>query len=141
MSGDHPVSLEKQLFDACYNGQMDVIDTLLEAGVDVNVPFRGMLPLQQACIREAPWVIDVVTKLLIHGADVDLDNEYGWNALDGILFSFSFQPHVAQLLLDCSKKGFTKLNKDYIHYLHYRIPEAIKFIHKNGFDTNCVADD
>lgn len=140
MSGDH-VSLEKQLFDACCDGQMDVIDSVLEAGVNVNASFRGMNLLQVACIREAPWVIDVVTKLLIHGADVDLDNEYGWNALDYVLFSFSFQPHVAQLLLDCSKKGFTKLNKDYIDYLHRRIPEAIKFLHKNGFDTNCEAND
>lgn len=30
--------MEAQLCKACVEGQMDVIDSLLEAGVDVNVP-------------------------------------------------------------------------------------------------------
>jgi len=75
-----------QLCKACSHGQMDVIDSLLNSGVDVNVPNNDLFPLQHACKTQASCILDVVTKLVTHGADVDLENRLGLCVI-GKLFS------------------------------------------------------
>lgn len=47
--------------------------------------------------------MDVIAKLLIHGVDVNMMDKFGWSAMECALSAIPFQPHVAQLLLDCSK--------------------------------------
>lgn len=141
MSDDRLVSPKERLYEACKNGQMDVIDSLLEAGVDVNAFTEGKLPLHRACKHTEPWAVDVVTKLITRGADVDLEDEYRWNALDHALNIVPFQPHIAQLLLDCSKKGINRLDSNYYDYLQLCASlDAIKFLVENGIDVNYVCD-
>lgn len=133
---------EEQLYDACFDGQMDVIDSLLELGVDVNALVEKELSLHIACMNTNPWAIDVVTKLITHGADVDLDDKFGWNALNCALFTNPFQPHIAQLLLDCSKKGINRLNIDNRNYFRTTDSlESVKFLVENGINVNHVRDD
>jgi ankyrin repeat protein len=81
----------------------------------------------------------VVTKLITHGADVDLENKDGNNSIDYVLSANPFQPHVAQLMLDCSKKGINRLDADHTNYIWAaNTLEAIKFLVKNGIDVNNV---
>lgn len=136
------VSVEEQFYEACANGQMDVIDSLLEFGIDVNAPFKGMLPLHQACRSEEPWALDVVTKLLTRGVDVDLEDVNGCNAIDHVLV-YPFRPHVAQLLLDCSKKGVNRLDSEGYNYLWStgNHPQITMFLVENGIDINHVTED
>jgi len=135
--------MEAQLCEACSEGQMDVIDSLLILGVDVNAPDNdGILPLQRACDGKGPWVIDVVTKLITHGADVDLENRFGDDTMCYAVSAEPFQSHVAQLVLDCSKKGVNRLDEDYANYLWCaNTPEAAKFLVQNGIDVNNVCQE
>lgn len=106
------------------------------------MPIMGIPPLRRACLSEKPWTsytLDVVTKLLTHGADVDLECDNGWNALDAALCAVPFQPHVAQLILDCSKKGINRLDRDGYNYLWFtRSLASVKFLVENGIDVNHV---
>lgn len=132
----------KKFTDACFNGQMDVIESMLKDGFDVNYFRNGDTPLQRACTQTKPWVVDVVTKLITHGAVVDADtNEHctGWTSLNFCLISQPFQRHVAQLLLDCSKLGVNHLDilcKTYLWYANTL--EACKFLVDNGIEVNVV---
>jgi len=127
---------------ACSEGQMDVIDTLLESGFDVNSRVRGTYPLHLACSGSSSWSIDLVTKLITHGADVDLEDSYEWNALDCALDAVTFQPHIAQLLLDCSKKEINRLDSHGFGYFWTaRSNEAIEFLVKNGIDVGQIVNE
>jgi len=131
--------LKRRLVAACQDGEIDVIDSVLADGVDLNFHYDSKSPLQWACEVTEPWVIDVVTKLLEHGADVDLIDENDETALDRCLAQDPFQEHVAQLLLDCSKLGVNRMfpnNSNYLCFAHS--VDAIKFLVKNGIDINNV---
>lgn len=96
-------------------------------------------------VRVKPWAsytLDLVTKLLTHGAVVDLEDNEGWSALNYVMSAEPFQPHVAQLVLDCSKKGINRIDENYYNYLWstYTL-ESIKFLVENGIDINHVAND
>lgn len=134
-----------QMKVACLEGQMDVIDALLEQGIDVNVLFVGFAPLHRVCARAEPCALstklDVVTKLLNHGANVDLECSVGWNALDCALFAQPFQPHVAELLLYRSKQGVNRVDDDNCNYLRMaRSIKSIKFLVENGINVNHATD-
>lgn len=133
------MSTVEKLSIACCNGQMDIIDSSLKLGVNFNVMFNGELPLHLACRNTEAWTLDVVTKLLTNGADVDLEDDHGWNALDYALNTVPFQSHVAQLLLDCSKNGVNRLDPECYNYLWTSGSlEALKFLVENGIDVNYV---
>ena len=136
--------MEKQqcLFnEACENGDMDIIDSILAKGFDVNFSYNGVHPLE-AAMQSNSWTIDLLTKLIIHGANVDLDNYLGWNAMDHCLYSTSFQPHIASLLLDCSKLGINRLDNQGRSYLWTAATvEACKFLIDNGIDINHDSND
>lgn len=127
--------------DACINGEMDIIDSMLEAGFDVNYCYNGVTPLQAACCQDSLggfYIIDVVTKLITNGADVNMNNN-GLDALSHCLSIIPFQRHVAQLLLDCSKLGVDRLDwcgKSYLFYA--KTVEACKFLIDNGIKINNV---
>lgn len=129
------------MMEACSEGQMDVIDSLLKE-IDINTrSFDGELALHRACEQTEPWAIDVVTKLLAHGADVDLENILGCNGLDYALNAVPFQPHIAQLLLDCSKKGINFISrKDYSYLWTAKSVDAFKFLVENGINLNHVRE-
>jgi len=133
--------LQGKLMDACETGEMDAIESILDNGINLNFhcEMTQMSPLQWACRQTEPWVIDVVTKLIEHGADVDLTDENDETALDCCLHAVPFQEHVAQLLLDCSKLGVNRMfpnNSNYLYFAHS--VDAIKFLVKNGIDINNV---
>lgn len=133
---------QEEIKKAFQEGQMDIIDSLLQSEIDVNAPIIGTYALQWACLSGIPWAsytLDVVTKLITHEADVDLEDKDGGNALDYALSSLPFQPHVAQLLLDCSKKGVNRFNPSGYNYLWATWGiESVKFLVENGIDINHV---
>lgn len=132
---------QEQMIKAFRKGRMDVIDSLLQSGLDVNAPINRLPPLHRACLGETPYVLDVVTKLLAHGANVDLGDDFGWNALSSTLSTDAFQPHVAQLILDCSKKGINRLDHENNNYLWVAWSiESIRFLVENGIDINHVTN-
>jgi ankyrin repeat protein len=66
---------------ACFYGQEEVVQRLLEAGADFSVRARneqGSTPLQEAAGNGHS---DIVLLLLAHGAEVDTRNHQGWTAL------------------------------------------------------------
>ena len=133
--------LRERFMDACVDGEMDIIDSMLVDRFNVNFHYDhfGTTPLQQACSGTGPWVIDVVTKLIEHGADVDMVDINDETALDVCLCKVPFQEHVAQLLLDCSKLGVNRMFVNNNNYLFCaNSVETIKFLVKNGIDINNV---
>lgn len=138
---DELEELRERFMVACIDGEMDVIDSMLADGFNVNFHYECLseTPLQYACSGTDPWVIDVVTKLIEHGADVDLMDITEETALDVCLCKVPFQEHVAQLLLDCSKLGINRMFVNNNNYLFYaNSVETIKFLVKNGIDINNV---
>ena len=126
---------------ACTTGEMDVIDRLIEEGIDINCEDNSFTGLSAACCESKPWVIDVVTKLITNGADVDHENRCGWNALDRVLAIRIFNLEVASLLLDCSKLGINRIanNDNDSNYLSVANTfESYKFLIDNGINVNHV---
>jgi len=128
-----------QFISACKNGEMDVIDRLIGQGINVNCKYKGTSALRTVCKSTEPWVIDVVTKLITHGADVDYEDPCGFNALDEVLGQDLFNVDLAYLLLDCSKLGINRTDKNGRNYLWAtETIESCKFLIDNGIDINHV---
>ena len=132
------MSKEQLFLDACGNGDMDVIDSLINQ-VDINcVNMYGETGLMKVCYNKEPWVIDVVQKLLSYGADVDLDDYLGTNALD-IYISNGFNKELACLLLCCSKLGINRIDDNgWSYLLSCSTKESVIFLVEHGIDINMV---
>lgn len=129
----------RRFISACKHGEMDVIDRLIEQGIDVNCKHNDKTALRMACRNEEPYGIDVVTKLIVHGADVDYEDCESYNALDQVLSQETFNSDLAYLLLDCSKLGINRLDKGGRNYLwSIKTIEACKFLVDNGININHV---
>lgn len=134
--------LEQKFLDACSLGKMDKIDSLLEDGVDIDCcPYdQDTSGLMQACMNETSLSIDVVLNLIHRGADVNITDDDGNNALDTVLGWDVFCPQIASLLLVCSKDGINRVDTNQMNYLWAcRTLESYKFIVENGIDINHVA--
>jgi len=93
-------SLEKRagsLCWACQYGHWAIIEYLLEKGVPVNVRVNGMTPLLSAAFDGQ---LNVVNRLLILGADIELTNSYGGSALGQTLWCLynHRKPHHLELM-------------------------------------------
>ena len=134
--------LEEDFLDYCFLGEMDKIAELLEDGIDVNCcPYdQATSGLIHACMNETSSTIDVVVKLLHVGADVNITDDNGDNALDEILGWKVFCPQIASLLLVCGKDSINRVNESQMNYLwSCRSLESFQFVIDNGIDINHVA--
>lgn len=133
---------EMEFLDACRHGRMDVIDRLIDE-VDINCQEPdGWSGLMLVCENNEPWVLDIVQKLLSHGIDVDIEDDYCYyTALDCALGQREFNKELAALLLCCSKLGVNRLDVDGQNYLWgCRSKESLLFLIENGIDINHVDD-
>ena len=81
--------LEKALAMAARYGTYDVLEYLLDLGVDVAAP-SGMSPLHQASGRAN---LDMVKLLIERGAPLEMKNSYGGTVLDSTLwFAYHVSP-------------------------------------------------
>jgi hypothetical protein len=67
-------------------GYVDVIAFFLQKGMNVNIvsPYDGKPILSTACCRSK---IDIIDLLLIHGADVNMEDKYGYTPASYAMFS------------------------------------------------------
>ena len=69
----------RQLFDACVNGKVDVVNSLLDNGIDLNAADEDDATALQ--LAAANGQEQVVRLLLVRGAAVDQANSTGWTPL------------------------------------------------------------
>lgn len=131
---------EEQFLHACEWGDMDVIDDLIDK-VDINcvndVGMTGlMLAVYRPYYKEGDWVpnLDVVSKLLAKGADVDIESEYSLNCLDYVLITVPFNIQLASLFLVCSKHGINYVNNNRTYLDACESMEAYRFCVDSGID-------
>jgi ankyrin repeat protein len=76
--GDYMTRVAEQLLNACKQGNIDEVRTLVQGGVDVNIDFKdGSTPLTKAVETESVRLTEL---LLRAGARVDDVNRYGETA-------------------------------------------------------------
>lgn len=134
---------DKTFVKACKHGEMDLIEWMLANGTNPNTTHYECTGLHKVCKHSEPWAVDVVTKLIRHGADVDIEYVC-WNALDYVLLTTPFQPHIASLLLYSSKLGINRIASDGANYLSAcEILEMapFEFLVDNGIDVNHICAD
>jgi ankyrin repeat protein len=69
----------KRLFDASYNGYLDIVKLLIENGADINA--KNEYDYNSLMLASKNGFIDVVSLLINNGADINVENEYGSTAL------------------------------------------------------------
>lgn len=125
--------MEAEFLNACEKGQTDVIDSLIDR-VDINcIDIYGNTGLILACDVDEPWALDVVTRLLHHGIDVDIRNHYDICALDAILSKVSPKQDLSSLVLMCSKHSIN--HRDYSSACSQN---GMEFLKQNGFTYNNI---
>lgn len=79
--------LNHELREAVYNGDLDAVIRLVDAGADVNQVFLGSplicLASQSAVINpDKEQSLAIVKFLIARGADVLVKDDFGWTAFD-----------------------------------------------------------
>ncbi|MHA1124304.1 MAG: ankyrin repeat domain-containing protein [Candidatus Heimdallarchaeota archaeon] len=70
---------DAKLFQAVYDGELEVIKKVLESGANINaVEGRGLSVLRWAVRRNH---LEIVEFLLVNGAEINAVSNYGWTAL------------------------------------------------------------
>lgn len=89
-----------------------------------------------------PWLIDVVSRLLAAGIDVDTMDVFGYTCMSYTLRTSPFIPQIASLLLACSSHGINKLDQYGFNYLIFCKPlDSYKFCVENGIVINYIYPD
>lgn len=108
---------ETLFLKACFNGETDVIDRMIDT-IDVNcVDIYGNTALMLACMVDQPWVIDVATRLIDHNIDVDKQTVMGFRALDFVFSRANFNKNLAYLISFHSKYSLGHTFQDGYTYL------------------------
>jgi ankyrin repeat protein len=130
---------ELRFLQACQEGEIDIIDQLINK-VDINCrDEEGQTGLLLACV-DAAWAVDVITRLIQHGIDVDIKDDYDISPMDRILSMSPFKADIATMVLNAS---FTPANKkqrreDWLQ--ECRTVESIKFLTHNGINIDHVPE-
>lgn len=95
-AGGTPQLPHSVLSSAAEAGHLEIVDLLLNAGVDVN----GLGDNHASALQAAAWGghLDVVRRLLLAGASVDIASKWGWRPIHSALWTG--RQDIAQLLLD-----------------------------------------
>ena len=91
------------LTEACAYGASDVVDCLLSAGADPNLPGQNDSTALQFAATSGYWTDDgpeIVSHLLGHGADPNILDEDQYNPLLKVLESPQYQLSIAKLLIE-----------------------------------------
>lgn len=143
--GDTRDSIGKRFLIACICGYTDIIDIILsrDASFVDYVDENGNTGLKKAVCIYYPWTIDVVTRLLQYGSDVDRRNNIGITPFTAVLSSYSFKPTLANMLLMHSKQGINALDDEdgHNHLSSCETLESFKFVIENGINLNFVEDE
>lgn len=95
---------DKNLIDAAYNGQTNVIKLLIESGADINAKnIHGNTALIFASAR---GYLDIVKYLIEVGADINLKNNLGNTAL-----MYAYNDKYKEIIELLKKHGAYRLSK------------------------------
>lgn len=124
---------------ACEYGHNDVIDFLLEKGMDIDVPVEGLPGLHWAIISGHP---DTVALLISRNASLEIQNIYEGSALEAALWALvncwpasnTYDIHIITLLVNAG----ARIHPDILPWLaaQTRIPHAKKTALNKLLNTN-----
>jgi ankyrin repeat protein len=119
---------------AAYNGHLDVVEVLLNSGVDINLEdFEGITPISLATSNKKT---DIVKFLVDKGADVDIEDTHGFTPLYySVYYNY---PEITDLLLSKGKhdnyliEGYSMV----FYVFKKKWYELLEVLLKHGYDPN-----
>ena len=127
------------LMIACHKGNTDSIDTLLNAGADLNIPdCKGAMCIHHAVVNSCSK--DVLQTIVNHGSDVNATNANNVTAL--MLACQKGSKDAINVLLNAgADPNIAKVNGDtWLHYAAYGdcSKEVLQVIFSHGVDVNAT---